>query len=1216
MLPSRLDNVSDLFPSAPPSEGGTTRIQLCGRLKADVEGRHVTPVLRGRQGRVLLAYLVLNRGRSVSRDELIAAIWPASPPVHPQAALRTQLSRLRSALGPGALAGRDAVELHLPDDTWIDIEAAERAILAAGSAIRAADWKGAWAHAHIALNITARPFLAGFDASWVEGVRRELEELHLRSREIIARAGIGLGGSELAGAERAARALIRAAPFRESGYLHLMHALVASGNTAEALRAYDELRNLLAGELGSAPGAEIQALHRTLLGGMGDARPSQIVSPGAQGGGAGEADSGLDPGGAAREAQGAGGGAKRPSDLPLPTWLAPRRRSPFVGRVAELERLTELWEETRDDAIRQIAFIGGDPGVGKTRLATEFAQRVHGQGGGVLYGRADEESSFTSRPFVEALRHWVINAPAPALEPYLGPNAGALAALVPELTVRMPDVSPLAPDLARESMFEAVTGTLAAISAARPTLLVIDDVHWADPGSLLMLRHIARSPHRTGLMILATYRETEPSGALAEVLADLGREGLFERRHLSGLSAAEVVELIASIRGSEPDPGLAQAIQEETGGNPFLVEALVNHIADTAIHLPRPASRRAAIYAAGVPDLVREAIGHRVHELGPGATRVLEAASVIGREFDSELLTEVSELPGEEVIGSLEAAVSAGLLADVPGTLDRYTFSHALFRQTVYAGIRRGRRAALHRRLAEVLERNHGRDPRHVSELARHFAGAGPAAAPKALEYGVRAGAGALGALAFEQAIEHYSGSLAALGTSRSDDEKLRCELLLALGEAEWRAGEVESSRETFSGAARIARSIDDFEGLARAALGFCGFGSDGAGSRSEDAAELLRSALDADPLDGVLRARLTTRLAEAVRDAGNPGRAEALSAEALEQAERSGDADTLALALICRWHARPELEQRLAISHRLASLASQVRDRDVEIQARFLRVLAVLESGDFAELDVAIAEHSSIAEQMKQLAGRFHNRAFVTMRSLMEGQFAAAERLSGEVIELGAAAQSSDALEYSGYELMMLRWEQGRIGEMEGTLRDLISRIPSAPVWRSFLALLLAEDGRAAGAGDELERIFGEAHDADPNHPAAAVVAAMAVAVLGDGERAARLYEELLPDAERVVIGGAAAVYLGPASHHLGVLAVLCDRIDEAVEHLAGAVSVSERAGALPWLARSRFELARALARRGAKGDAGRAGTLLADATRTAEELGMESLLRRMVPE
>ncbi len=242
-----------------------SRIQLCGRLKVDVGGRHVTPLLRGRQGRALLAYLVLNRGRTVSREELIDAIWGESSPADPSAALRTQLSHLRNALGREAIAGRETIELRLPENTWIDVEAAERAIRVADAALADRDWKDAWIQAHISLNIAGRPFLAGFEAPWVEELRDDLAELELHSREVIAAAGIGLGGSELPVAERSARAIIRAAQFRETGYLYLMKALVASGNTAEAMRTYDRLRTLLHEELGTAPGDEIQALHRQLL---------------------------------------------------------------------------------------------------------------------------------------------------------------------------------------------------------------------------------------------------------------------------------------------------------------------------------------------------------------------------------------------------------------------------------------------------------------------------------------------------------------------------------------------------------------------------------------------------------------------------------------------------------------------------------------------------------------------------------------------------------------------------------------------------------------------------------------------------------------------------------------------------------------------------------------------------------------------------------------
>jgi DNA-binding SARP family transcriptional activator len=246
-------------------EAGVMRIQLCGRLKVDAAGHHVTPLLRGRQGRALLAYLVLNRGRPVTRDELIEAIWPTAQPVHPGAALRTQLSHLRRALGVQALAGRDTVELRLPEDVWIDVEAAETAIVAAERSVVDSSWRDAWLQAHVTLNIAGRPLLGGFDAEWVREARAELVELELRAREAIAHAGIGLGGSELATAERSARAMIRTAPYRESGYLVLMEALAAAGKTTDALIAYDRLRTTLQTELGTVPGPELQALHRRLL---------------------------------------------------------------------------------------------------------------------------------------------------------------------------------------------------------------------------------------------------------------------------------------------------------------------------------------------------------------------------------------------------------------------------------------------------------------------------------------------------------------------------------------------------------------------------------------------------------------------------------------------------------------------------------------------------------------------------------------------------------------------------------------------------------------------------------------------------------------------------------------------------------------------------------------------------------------------------------------
>lgn len=1101
-------------------------------------------------------------------------------------------------MGSAALAGRDTVELQLPDTTWVDIEAAENAIQAAEAALAASSWKDAWAHGNVALNISSRPFLAGFEAPWVEEVRRELDELQSRARESIARAGIGLGGSELAGAERSARELVRTTPFRESGYVLLMRALVASGNTAEALRAYERLRHVLREELGTAPGAEIQALHRRLLTGReGD---EQYLEP-----------TSVAPV-AVREP------APATADLPLPTWLVPTRRSPFVGRTGEIGQLEDLWEEA-GSARRQIVLVSGEPGMGKTRLATEFAQGVHdATGAGVLYGRADEHGTLSYQPFVEALRHWAINTSAEELQANLGPHAGVLARLVPEITIRLPEPPEIEEgELARDVLFDAVTATLSQIAASRPTLLVIDDLHWADQGSLLMFRHLARSPHRSMLMVLATHRVTQPSESLTEMVVDLGRERLFERLRLDGLGPTETAALINAIQKGDWRPDLANTIHTETAGNPFLVEALVHHLAEhgEAIEELGAPSSREAIYAGGVPSLVREAVAHRAGELGPDVERVLEVASVVGREFESELLVEVSELPAASVVAALESAVTAGLLIDVPGTLDRYAFSHSLFRQTVYSDLAKGRRIVLHRQLAEALERRHGSDPRHVAELARHYSGAGPGSAPKALVYCVHAGAAALGAFSYEEAIEHYSQALVAIEMAASDDENLRCEVLLALGEAEWRAGHGEESRETFARASRIARTAGDAGALGRAALGFCGDGWERFGVPDRDAEQMLASALDAVPEDAALRAKLTGRLAQVVCTE-EPDRGEELGREAVSVARASQEGSALAVALIGNWYAlqRPDaLEERQRMVAELLEVCDELRDRDLSLQAQTLRARTAAETGEIDELGAAITEHAKLADQSKQPGQQLHSRAYRATRALIRGRFDEVEELAAEVIELGMLAQSPGALHYSAVELIVLRWEQGRMGEVEQALRDIYERTES-PMWRAALAINAVESGDLATARTELATMVdgdGEGMPLDGNWLAGMTFLAMACVETRDVQRAAVLYEALKPYRGRIAVAGAGAACIAPVSHILGILSwVTGDRVT-AVALLEEAVVQSRAAGSEPWLAGANMRLGVVLAELGDDADAARAEQLLSEARASAERLGLGRLLR-----
>jgi DNA-binding SARP family transcriptional activator len=242
-----------------------TAIQLCGRFVVELEGRRVEAALPGRQGRLLVAFLALNRDRVVSRSELVDALWSRERPRDPSDALAALLSKVRATLGDGYLDGRTELVLVLPRGADVDVERALAAVHDAESACSLAEWPRAWGASLAAQLVAKRTLLPDFEAEWIDEWRRTLEDVLLRSLECYARACLGLGGTELAGAERAARSLVRAAPLRESGYGLLMSALEAEGNVAEALVVYEGARRRLRDELGIAPAESLQSAYRRLL---------------------------------------------------------------------------------------------------------------------------------------------------------------------------------------------------------------------------------------------------------------------------------------------------------------------------------------------------------------------------------------------------------------------------------------------------------------------------------------------------------------------------------------------------------------------------------------------------------------------------------------------------------------------------------------------------------------------------------------------------------------------------------------------------------------------------------------------------------------------------------------------------------------------------------------------------------------------------------------
>ena len=242
-----------------------TRIQLCGRLLVRIAGEDVTARLPGRKGRLLFAYLCVNRLRPVLRSELVDVLWADGAPRSPERALDPVVSRLRSALGPNHLGGRSELRLALPPEAHVDTEAAAEAIHRAPSAVRRGDWAAAWGPARVALHVSNRTFLPGEEGDWIDELRRDLEDMRIRAHECVAASGLGLGGPEVDSAKRSGRALVKLAPHRESGYRLLMEALAFEGNTAEALDVYETLRLVMRDELGVAPSRASQELHRRLL---------------------------------------------------------------------------------------------------------------------------------------------------------------------------------------------------------------------------------------------------------------------------------------------------------------------------------------------------------------------------------------------------------------------------------------------------------------------------------------------------------------------------------------------------------------------------------------------------------------------------------------------------------------------------------------------------------------------------------------------------------------------------------------------------------------------------------------------------------------------------------------------------------------------------------------------------------------------------------------
>ena len=637
----------------------------------------------------------------------------------------------------------------------------------------------------------------------------------------------------------------------------------------------------------------------------------------------------------------------------LPGSLSLTSTFPFVGRSVELAGLRKLMPLAEGEN-RRVVLLGGEPGSGKSRLVREFAGEVAGDGALVLYGACDAVVRTPYGAFVEALDHLARVTDPGELRAALGTSGGELARLLPDLPARVGDLPPPTsadPDTERHRLHTAVTDLLTEISRERPLLFVLDDVHWADAPTLLLLRHLARPAGSARLLLVATFRDTDADmpEALSDTLADLRRSDDVVRLRLTGLSGDDLAEFVRRAAGGDAGggggPDLARAIGDLTDGNAFLVIELWRALVETgvvevdddgAIRLTQPLSE------LGTPESVREVVTQRLSRLAPRTIDLLELAAAAGAEFELDVVLSAAGLGEPELRAALDEGVRSGMIEEVPSGALAYRFTHELVRRALYDRVTGLRRAELHLAVGEALAGDAERSARHPADLAYHFAAAAPfGGAARGVEYNLRAARAATAALAFDEAGARLRTALGLRIESRLE----RAEVLLELGTACHRAGKSLDAVEAFTAAAEIAREQGDAELLARAAIGY----EDACwrpGIADADAIALLEEAAAALG-DGSLQLRvgLLGGLARALDFLGEHERGAIVRTSAIDMARQLGDRTGLATVLMRSYWSRgtSSLEEILGMLTEARDLGAELGNTEIRTEASAWRVPALV---------------------------------------------------------------------------------------------------------------------------------------------------------------------------------------------------------------------------------------------------------------------------------
>ena len=1149
-----------------------------------LEVRHgaLPTVLTGAKARELLTLLALRPNRPVAADVLIDELWEGRPPRTAQSALRVHIWHVRRALESSESEEPEPRVVLGSGGYVLQVATAELDSLHFESLLRQgrdASLRGA---AHVAEE-TLKAALACWrgpalvDARHLAGCAAEAERLEqLRLSAVDEYAQVSLSLNNNAAVVELLADVVRDFPLHESLIGHLMVALYRCGRPAEALQTFARLKEQLAG-FGLTPSGELRRLETDILL---ERRNLAFV-----------------------------GGAVVAGSVPAPL-------TRMVGRGPELERLLGVHELAAGGA-RRLVLLSGPAGIGKSTLATAYAERARNNGSVVLVGRCASDT-----PEYRAVRE-VLVAALPLLEESAREKlAGDLRVLVgdPEATpYRASDLHESDSDRASEHLLllEAIAATIASLGA-RPAVLVVEDLHESDHATLVVLRHLLRHESLAHLLVVATYRDDEVGMTVEEEIAALAPPTSTERIRLAGFDDHEVRALIRATERSEvtsPLLEVANLLRETTDGNPFHVRALLGELAEQSWALDDRAGLERTISTLA-PDGVRALMNRRVNRLSSEAQLVIRAAATLGQAISNEMLVRICGLPDRVVMEAVNEILDGHLLREHEWLVGRYEFPHSLVRNSVYLGTPDDERARLHHCVAEALEAPDVdvRRPRESAELAHHFASARTVgSAAKAADYSCLAGDEAMTRLAFTEATEWYERAL----VHWLDAGRPECEtgaLCLSLGRAYEADREFVTARQRYLAGAVHARTAGDlvlFADLAIAATGPWSSGRD----FQDDAREVLEAAVaTSDTLDPFQRVRLLARLATSLYY-DDPVREAALADEARALAETLADDTVLAEAHLARHlsltHEPTARVERLTTSEVALGLATSTGSAPAMLRVGRELLTDLLENGECERFDAALDGYEGLAKQACSPYDLYWSMALRATQATLYGDLSLAEQLARGAGILGAELHE-DAVGLEMLQQFVVRYQQGRLVELVRPLRAIEAPRPAYRAGSALAAIACAEAGRLDDA-DHIARWAmgpdGKAIGRDTFWLGAHALFAGAVSATGNDELTRSLYESLLPCADHVVTFGAGGAVLGCTHHWLGLLARALGDFDAAAAHLREAEVISARIGAPYWRAQAQCDLAEALRRRGNAADAAEAEKLTHEASTVAAQKGFGRL-------